>query len=112
MDIAENEKRTGAARVKKVPNPEGVVRELEARCAELGLKVIYDDLRGEGGVCRVHNRLLVIINRRCSAATKIRILEQALRRAGQQLTAPTATPQERAQPVVNPAPVPGKTHPD
>jgi hypothetical protein len=104
MDI-ESKKRIEAARTRPVLNPEMVVRELEARCAELGLKVIYDDLRSEGGVCRVHNRLLVIINRRSSAATKIRILKQALERAEKPLPAPTATLQEQKQP----ASVPGKS---
>ncbi|MEO0005758.1 MAG: hypothetical protein ABIK49_07145 [candidate division WOR-3 bacterium] len=53
---------------------------LEERCKELGLKVIYDDLRGEGGMCRLRNEYLVIINRRAAVHTKIRILEQALKR--------------------------------
>jgi|UniRef100_A0A7V3PTL6 hypothetical protein len=102
MDIEENEKRQQNRRLKKVLNPEGVVKELEARCTELGLKVIYDDLRSEGGVCRVHNRWLVIINRRSSAATKIRILEQALRRVEKAVTSVSAAnQQESVKPAMN-----------
>ncbi|MEN9979570.1 MAG: hypothetical protein ABIK38_04405 [candidate division WOR-3 bacterium] len=81
MDIEEENKNRGANRGRRIPNPEGVARELEARCQELGVRVIYDDLRGEGGICRVRDRLMVIINRRVSVQTRIRMLETALQRA-------------------------------
>lgn len=52
---------------------------LEAKCAQLGIKVIYDDLRSEGGVCRVRGNVMVIINRRASLPTQIKILTEALK---------------------------------
>lgn len=79
MAIGEEEHRVKGKKG-KVTGHERVLDELEQRCNELGLKVIYDDLRGEGGMCRLRNQYLVIINRRAAVQTKIRMLEQALKR--------------------------------
>ncbi len=104
MDIEEDNKNRDANRGRRIPNPEGVARELEARCQELGIRVIYDELRGEGGICRVRDRLMVIINRRVSVQTRIRMLEAALQRAEQ--SAPVS-PAEKSQlgqaPLADPA---------
>ncbi len=79
--MAINEEAQGAKKKKeRVSGQEQVLFELEQRCAELGLKVIYDDLHGEGGMCRLRNQYLVIINRRAGVPTKIRMLEQALKK--------------------------------
>jgi hypothetical protein len=87
MDVEEEEvkkpkKREQRAKAEKerVAGQEQVLAELEQRCNELGLRVIYDDLRSEGGLCRLRNQYLVIINRRASVSTRIRLLAQALRR--------------------------------
>ncbi len=66
--------------MKKQPSDyKQVVKELEAKCAQLGVRVIYDELRSEGGVCRVKGAILIIINRRASLPTRIRILSEALK---------------------------------
>ncbi len=59
---------------------ERVLAELEARCVELGIRIIYDDLQGDGGLCRVRDRYLVIVNRRVSAGTRVRIINEALKK--------------------------------
>lgn len=59
---------------------------LEAKCAQLGIMVIYDDLRGEGGVCRLRSDIVAIINRRASLPTRIRILTEALNKIPQLTT--------------------------
>lgn len=87
MDLNRDDK--PEVKIKK-GSQEMVLADLEARCAELGIRVIYDDLRSEGGVCRVKNRLMVIINRRASVATKIRIIDEALKRAGENIASPMA----------------------
>lgn len=110
MDIEGQEEKINISSTKTARNRERVVKELEVKCAELGLKVIYDDLRSEGGVCRVHNRFMVIINRRCSAATKVKILQQAIQRVKNLvLTPPELNPQEEPKSAINSARVQGKT---
>lgn len=58
--------------------PATTLEQLEARCRELGVKVIYDELRGEGGPCRLNDCYYVIINRRSTVATRIRVIDAAL----------------------------------
>ncbi|GEM_PF-1586840 len=82
MDVAEEEKNKNKGKKPTGSNLEKVAAELNSRCQELGLRVIYDDLYGEGGICRLRDKYLVIINQRASIQTKIRLLEQALRKAG------------------------------
>jgi hypothetical protein len=55
-----------------------MLAELEARCARLGVKLFYDDLRSDGGPCRANACYYVVINRRASVETRVRILAQAL----------------------------------
>ncbi|MGQ9707349.1 MAG: hypothetical protein ACUVUR_00540 [bacterium] len=76
----ENRKQTAKTGKDRLANQTKVLAELEQRCGELGLRVVYDDLHGEGGMCRLRNQYLVIINRRASAPTRIRMLEQALKK--------------------------------
>ncbi len=95
MDVAEEEKNKTQNQKPKKTSLEKVATELNTRCQELGIRVIYDDLYGEGGVCRLRDKYLVIINRRASLQTKIRLLEQALRKAG----APTRIEKEIPAPL-------------
>lgn len=60
-----------------------ILAELEARCVEAGIKLVYDDLCGEGGLCRVRDQFWVIVNRRVSVVTKIRILNEVLKKVGE-----------------------------
>lgn len=75
--MAENRINKGRKGIK-----EQVLAELEARCVEIGIKLVYDDLRGEGGLCRVRDQFWVIVNRRVSVVTKIRILNEVLKKVG------------------------------
>ncbi|MEO0082294.1 MAG: hypothetical protein ABIL25_08390 [candidate division WOR-3 bacterium] len=55
-----------------------VLAGLEQECRGLGVKLYYDDLQSEGGLCRLRDSYYLIINRRTSAETKIRIIRHAL----------------------------------
>jgi len=76
-----------------------VLERLEAELSSRGVKLVYDDLKGEGGLCRVKGRPWLIVNRRASAETRIRILREALVR----LPAPAAGGGEQPAPVAEPA---------
>ncbi|MEO0073931.1 MAG: hypothetical protein ABIK43_04655 [candidate division WOR-3 bacterium] len=51
---------------------------LEAECRQRRVKLIYDDLRGEGGLCRVRSEFYVIVNRRLSAERRIMLIRSCL----------------------------------
>jgi hypothetical protein len=52
--------------------------QLERQCRELGVRLIYDELRGEGGLCRLHDSYIVVINRRAAVETRVKLLSEAL----------------------------------
>lgn len=52
--------------------------QLERQCRELGVRLIYDELRGEGGLCRLRDTYIVVINRRAAVETRVRLLSEAL----------------------------------
>ena len=52
--------------------------QLERQCRELGVRLIYDELRGEGGLCRLRDSYIVVINRRAAVETRVRLLSEAL----------------------------------
>jgi hypothetical protein len=56
------------------------LEQVEQECKERGVKLIYDDLRSEGGLCRLRGSYYVILNRRLAAETKTRIIVDALAR--------------------------------
>jgi hypothetical protein len=56
------------------------LEQLEQECKERGIKLIYDDLRSEGGLCRLRGSYYVILNRRLASETKTRIIGDALAR--------------------------------
>jgi hypothetical protein len=56
------------------------LEQLEQECKERGIRLIYDDLRSEGGLCRLRGCYYVILNRRLAAETKTRIIIDALAR--------------------------------
>jgi hypothetical protein len=56
------------------------LEQLEQECKERGVKLIYDDLRSEGGLCRLRGSYYVILNRRLASETKTRIIVDALAR--------------------------------
>jgi hypothetical protein len=56
------------------------LEQLEQQCRERGVRLMYDDLRSEGGLCRLRDSFFVILNRRLAAETKYRILADALAR--------------------------------
>ncbi|MEO0093569.1 MAG: hypothetical protein ABIK67_04865 [candidate division WOR-3 bacterium] len=51
---------------------------LESVAKQLGIKVIYDDLRSEGGFCRCKDRYFLILNTRLSASQKINLIVAGL----------------------------------
>lgn len=53
---------------------------LEERCRGQGIRLMYGELTGEGGLCRLHDRHIIIINRRSSNATRVRMITEALER--------------------------------
>jgi hypothetical protein len=60
-----------------------VLAALEQSCQERGIKLIYDDLQSEGGLCRLRENYYIIINRRASTETRVRILRDSLGRTGE-----------------------------
>jgi hypothetical protein len=56
------------------------LEQLEQECHGRGVKLIYDDLRSEGGLCRLRDGYFLILNRRLAAETKARIITDALTR--------------------------------
>ena len=52
--------------------------QLERQCRELGVRLIYDELRGEGGLCRLRDSYIVVINRRAAVETRVKLLSEAL----------------------------------
>ena len=56
------------------------LEQVEQECKERGVRLIYDDLRSEGGLCRLRGCYYVILNRRLVAETKTRIIVDALAR--------------------------------
>jgi hypothetical protein len=56
------------------------LEQLEQECKDRGVRLIYDDLRSEGGLCRLRDGYYVILNRRLAAETKTRIIGDALAR--------------------------------
>ncbi len=53
---------------------------LEQACREQGIRLVYDDVQGEGGMCRLRDCWMIIINRRAAADTRVRIISDALER--------------------------------
>ena len=58
------------------------LEQLEQECHGKGVKLIYDDLRSEGGLCRLRDGYFLILNRRLASETKARIIADALARVG------------------------------
>jgi hypothetical protein len=56
------------------------LEQLEQECHGRGVKLIYDDLRGDGGLCRLRDGYFLILNRRLASETKARIIVDALAR--------------------------------
>jgi hypothetical protein len=56
------------------------LEQLEQECHTRGIKLIYDDLRSEGGLCRLRGCYYLILNRRLASETKARIILEALTR--------------------------------
>ena len=56
------------------------LEQLERECKERGIRLIYDDLRSEGGLCRLRGCYYVILNRRLASETRVRIIADALAR--------------------------------
>ena len=57
------------------------LEQVEQECKERGIRLIYDDLRSEGGLCRLRDGYYLILNRRLAAETKTRVIADALARA-------------------------------
>jgi len=55
-----------------------ILMHLESAAKQIGVKVIYDELRGDGGLCRCKDRHFLILNSRLSQNQKIDLLIQGL----------------------------------
>jgi hypothetical protein len=80
------------------------LEQLEQECKERGVKLIYDDLRSEGGLCRLRGSYYVILNRRLASETKTRIIVDALARVREMIeTRPTVSDRVPRVPVTDAA---------
>jgi hypothetical protein len=52
--------------------------QVEQECKERGVRLIYDDLRSEGGLCRLRDGYYLILNRRLASENRTRIIVDAL----------------------------------
>lgn len=69
---------------------------------ERGVRLAYDDLQGEGGLCRLRDCWYLVINRRLAAESRVRLIHQALERV------PQRTPQPAPAPTVGPDSIPAE----
>ncbi|MEO0077955.1 MAG: hypothetical protein ABIK86_03035 [candidate division WOR-3 bacterium] len=94
---------------------------LEQACKELGVKLAYADLKSEGGLCRLRDSWHLILNRRLSTESRIRLIREALAQVSasgplpKAQTAPTRTAEEAStetavavEPQQTPEPVPAQ----
>jgi hypothetical protein len=70
-------------------NARQTLERLERQCRELGVRLIYDDLRGEGGLCRLRDCYYLIINRRSAVETRVRMISESLVRVEQRPIQPS-----------------------
>ena len=54
------------------------LEQLELACRESGIRLMSDDLKSEGGFCRLRDSFYLVINRRASADTRMRLMADAL----------------------------------
>ena len=64
------------------------LEQLEQECHTRGVKLIYDDLRSEGGLCRLRGSFYLILNRRLASETRVRIIADALARIPERIGQP------------------------
>ncbi len=76
---------------------------LEQTCKDVGVRLVYDELKGEGGLCRLRDSWYLILNRRLSTESRIRIIREALTRVG---AAPPLRPPQAQPPPAMPEPTP------
>ncbi len=62
-----------------------MIGHLEALAHSLGVEIRYEYLEGEtvfpsGGLCRIKDKQLIIVNKRAAAGEKVQTLARALRR--------------------------------
>jgi len=75
------------------------LEKLEQECHTRGVKLIYDDLRSEGGLCRLRGSFYLILNRRLASETRVRIIADALARIPERIPHPEPAVQvSRAEP--------------
>ncbi len=87
------------------------LEQLEQECRERGVKLIYDDLRSDGGLCRLRDGYYLILNRRLASETKARIIADALARVGDRPRMGTVPKTESASPEPAAQPLPAATEP-
>lgn len=54
------------------------IKELEDSLENNSVRIIYDNLKSDGGLCKVKNKYYIIINKNISVEQKIHILSQGL----------------------------------
>ena len=54
------------------------IEKLETELKNYSIKIIYDTLNSEGGLCRVNDRYFVIINRHLTIEEKVELLTKSL----------------------------------
>ena len=66
-------------------NETAALDHLETLAHNLGIEIRYENLEGEatfspGGICRIRNKLVIIVNRKAGPRDKIHTLARALKR--------------------------------
>jgi len=93
-------------------SPKKKLELLEQTCREIGVKLYYDDLRSEGGFCRLRDTYYLILNRRAAVETRVRIISEALAKIPQAAErAALAQAQAETKAAVAEAPAPVQAEP-
>jgi len=80
--------------------PKESLQRLEQDCREKGVRLIYDELQSEGGLCRLRDRYYIIINRHAAIETRVRIINDALSKVQKKSNQPIVQAQEMKSDVV------------
>ena len=78
--VMDTDRKTAGSAKKVRVSARSEVDRLEQECVRRQIRLMYDDLKSEGGSCRLRDSFYLVINRRASTETRIRLMSDALAR--------------------------------
>jgi len=61
-------------------NPELLLQQLEELAEKLDIAISYSSMESDGGLCRIKNRRMILVNTRLSTPERIEVIAAALPR--------------------------------